>query len=647
METNLTLLDFERKKDYFEIKSKVSVLEKEKNITTFERDKQVLNIVSQIKNVARVLINDYNIPEEESYKIAFYSFLKKISHKQNQKISLPEYDLILSKKNFNFHFNFNHFLHCPNFLERIYSKSIPLKYKKNMGQFFTPIDVAAFMGEIGLEDNPKKILDPALGGGIFVSILSRLAHHNLAFTAIEKDPLCLAMAKINLSRYKNLDIEYKNVDFLDFNNSQYDLIIANPPYIRFHDIKNRNETISKIEAEISTKLSRLINYYALFFFKAKNLLKENGKLVFITPSEFLNVNYGISIKEYFKKNYEIDSIITFENGALVFEDNLSTACITILTRKSNPDKTKRVKLIKLSKWIGKDKLIKFYREKQENYSDETISLNLVKQGELNFKEKWLKYFSVDDKFEATKHNLIKLSEIASVNRGIATGANDYFLFSKSKIKEWNIEESYFKPVMAKSNFCKFIEFTDEDFNKLVSQDRPTYLLYCFSEPSNNLKKYIEYGEKQGLHKRYLTSKRNPWYSMEKRETAPIWAGVFSRDGVKFILNKTDCLNLTTFHGIYPHFKDNNKLLFLVAFLNSEHCKELIKREMRSYGGGLSKFEPKDLENIPVPNINKISQQKINEIALLFEDYLRMLRNKQDASSQKIKLENEFEKILSA
>lgn len=647
METNTTLLQFEKKEETFEIRPEVIISEKEEAIDYSQTNKQVLNVVSQIKNIAKLLINEYKISEEESHKVAFYCFLKKISTKQNQDINIPEYDKFLSSGNFNFHFDYNYFLKCPDFLEKIYSRSIPIGYKKNRGQFFTPIDIAEFMVHIGLKDNPKKILDPSLGGGIFISTLKNKANQKKVYTVVEKDPLCVAMAKINLSKFENGDIEYKNMDFLDFQNSQYDLIIANPPYVRFHDIGNRDETISKIENEIDTKLSRLINYYALFFFKAKNLLREGGKLIFITPSEFLNVNYGVSIKEYFKKNYEIDSIITFENGALVFEDNLSTACITVLTRKNNPDKNKKTKLIKLSEWIGKNNLIKFYEEKQEDYSDENISLKIVKQGELNYKEKWLKYFASDEKFESTKHNLVKLSDIAFVNRGIATGANDYFLFSNSKLKEWNIEESYLKPVIAKSNFCKFIDFTEKDFKNLISQDKASHLLYCFTEPSENLKQYIDHGEKQELHKRYLTSKRTPWYSMEKREKAPIWAGVFSREGVKFILNKTNCLNLTTFHAIYPNFKDENSLLFLVAFLNSDHCKELIKREMRSYGGGLNKFEPKDLENIPVPDINKVPQEKINQIVSLFNDYLTKIRSKQPAKSEKIQLENEFEKILNA
>jgi len=135
--------------------------------------------------------------------------------------------------------------------------------------------------------------------------------------------------------------------------------------------------------------------------------------------------------------------------------------------------------------------------------------------------------------------------------------------------------------------------------------------------------------------------------MEQRKKAPIWAGVFSREGVKFILNRTDCLNLTTFHAIYPKFDDEDKLLFLVAFLNSNHCRELMKREMRSYGGGLNKFEPRDLENIPVPDINKISNEKISEIASTFNEYLSKARIKEDTTAHKSELEMYFENILNA
>jgi len=647
METKNTLTQFFKKDGDFRIKEDYRMNDEKMEINKIEVDSQVKNVVQQIGKTSKNLSLETNLNEEDCIKITFYSLLKKISIKQNVNIEIKEYDKILEGKNLDFDYNHNYFLKHLDFLEKIYSRSIPINHKKILGQFFTPRKIAEFMSLIGLNNNIFKVLDPALGGGIFFSNLNKICSHRLSYTAIEKDPLCLAMAKINLSRLSDLDIKYINIDFLEYEENGYDLIIANPPYIRFHDISDREITISNIEKQINIKLSRLINYYALFFFKAGNLLKEGGKLVFITPSEFLNANYGKSLKEFFKKNFEIEAIITFGNGSLVFEDNLSTACITILTKKGNPDRNKQVRFIRLSKCVDMNILIKLLRASTSNISEEYFSMNVIKQGELNYKEKWMKCFENNEKFESTKKNLVKLSNIASVNRGIATGANNFFLFSKSKIKKWDIEKKFLKCVIAKSNFCEYNDFTEEDFDNLIRLDKPSHLLYCFSTPSYNLNKFISFGEKEGYQNRYLTSKRNVWYSMEKRKIAPIWAGVFSRDVVKFILNRTNCLNLTTFHGIYPKFSNEDTLLFLVAYLNSEHCKELMKRELRFYGGGLNKFEPKDLENIPVPNLEKIQKEKIKQVASLFSKYLKSSRKGEDTNLLKKEINNHFSEILNS
>ena len=125
----------------------------------------------------------------------------------------------------------------------------------------------------------------------------------------------------------------------------FDVIIANPPYIRFQGVGERDQIITQLENELYIKVSRLVNYYALFFYRAISMLKENGRLVFITPSDYLNFNYGVDLKSFIKKNCEVESIITFDNGSLIFEDNLSSACITILTKSSSDIKTKEAKMI--------------------------------------------------------------------------------------------------------------------------------------------------------------------------------------------------------------------------------------------------------------------------------------------------------------
>ena len=67
---------------------------------------------------------------------------------------------------------------------------------------------------------------------------------------------------------------------------------------------------------------------------------------------------------------------------------------------------------------------------------------------------------------------------------------------------------------------------------------------------------------------------------------PILATVFSRTRMRFALNKTDCLHLTAFHGVYPEFQSEVMRKALLAYLNSNLGKDIQVIKRREYGGGL-------------------------------------------------------------
>ncbi len=485
--------------------------------------------IEQIISLAISIENQKNIDSSLSKEIAFYCFLKNISDMLNFNLSIDYFEKIIVDFEYSFVFKLEDFQNRVDYLEILYSNVIPNSKKRSYGQYFTPPHIAELMTKLGMLSNPHSILDPAGGGSIFLSFIESKEEINCKI--IDRDPLCIMMTKLNLSRkISHLNFEYENCNFLNFKDkNKYDLIIANPPYIRFQDFSEKDETIKLIENEAGIKLSKLINYYALFFFHSISMLKENGKLVFITPTEYLNFNYGSSLKKFITKFCDIESIILFDSKSLVFEENLSSACITILTRKQNPDKNKLVKFVKILKWKSVDEIFDIV-VKDAVPTGSSVSVLTYPQNKLNYKEKWNNYFEVNEKYEAIKHNLVELSKYANVSRGIATGANKYFVLSKSKVEQLGIENIFLKPVIEKSLNCKHMDFTDEDFETIEKTHKPAYLLYVLSAPSENLLKYIKQGENEKINETYLPSKRNPWYSMEKRDVAKIWAGTFSRGG---------------------------------------------------------------------------------------------------------------------
>jgi adenine-specific DNA-methyltransferase len=107
--------------------------------------------------------------------------------------------------------------------------------------------------------------------------------------------------------------------------------------------------------------------------------------------------------------------------------------------------------------------------------------------------------------------------------------------------------------------------------------------------------------------------------MEQRKPAPIWAAVFGRRGLRFVWNKAGIHNLTAFHGIYPNGLSEIEIKALVAALNSPLVQNLAMRQQRVYGGGLRKYEPKDLLAIEVPALWKCDQPPVSRLAELLDE----------------------------
>jgi adenine-specific DNA-methyltransferase len=146
----------------------------------------------------------------------------------------------------------------------------------------------------------------------------------------------------------------------------------------------------------------------------------------------------------------------------------------------------------------------------------------------------LKHF--DDRHSVfNTNNLVSIKNYGHFSRGIATGANKFFILSKSEKEQRNLEDSLFLRCISKSEQIKKSVFTERDFALLEQANSPVFLFNLNSEPEGRAMDYIKYGEQCDYHRRYLTRFRSPWYKTEKRSPAPLLFGVFSRN--RFKVNK--------------------------------------------------------------------------------------------------------------
>jgi len=234
--------------------------------------------------------------------------------------------------------------------------------------------------------------------------------------------------------------------------------------------------------------------------------------------------------------------------------------------------------------------------------------------------KWRKYYHRQTSSEF--NSLVPFSNFARVKRGIATGANEFFTFRPSKAAKLSIDEHFLLPCICHAADVSGNIFSPEDFTHLKMTDKQVFVLDANNSSDPNVLSYLAKGVRENIHKRHLTSKRTPWYSIENKQPAPIWVGVFNRSGLRFIRNYTNSINLTTFHSVFPHPPSVSGISIdlLFAYLLTDTARTIFNDNCREYGNGLQKFEPNDLNHSNVLDLRLLPQNIKRTIESLYADY---------------------------
>jgi adenine-specific DNA-methyltransferase len=193
--------------------------------------------------------------------------------------------------------------------ESNYISETPISYRKDYGQFFTPSSVAQMMATYVMKDDPKTILDPAFGLGIFYEVIINInPRKKIQLTGYEIDERILNYFHCNAT-----DLTIIKGDFLESEMAYFDAVICNPPYMRFQKFLKRHDVLPQIEKQIGKKLAGYSNIASVFLVKALKELKPNGRLAFIMPFEFFNTGYGKEIKKSLLEKHLLKQIVIFSN----------------------------------------------------------------------------------------------------------------------------------------------------------------------------------------------------------------------------------------------------------------------------------------------------------------------------------------------
>lgn len=491
--------------------------------------------------------------------------------------------------------------------------------QKLRGAYYTPLKLAEKMVEFFVYDETiHSILEPSSGDGVFIdAVLDKgLLRNGEVLTAVEIEEQEAQKTFERVGLHEGIQIY--NMDFFQYyqmhkESSRYDLILGNPPYIRYQYLQEKQRVeMSKILIEHGMKSNKLINTWVGFIVACVHLLSENGKIAFVVPAEILQVVYAEDLRLFLANELSKITLLTFEE--LIFPD-IEQEVVVFIGEKGIEEKG--IRIIEL------------------NNLDDLNSLDLQANGfqKLNHvHEKWTKYFTnfeenrliaslrKDDRFQ-------KLSDTALINVGITTGNNKYFSVTKKIVSEYNFD-NVVRPLIGRSSHANSVYFTKEDWIENVKDGKAAYLIdfpdIPFEEYPKKHQLYINEGEKKGEHEGYKCRIRDRWYRVPS-----IWvpdAFFLRRNNLypKFVLNCCNAVSTDTMHRIKFNDGVEPERVILsyynsISFAFTEICG-------RSYGGGVLEILPGEVGNILVPVLDNVPMEKVKEISKKVDEIVRSDEN---------------------
>jgi hypothetical protein len=306
----------------------------------------------------------------------------------------------------------------------------------------------------------------------------------------------------------------------------------------------------------------------------------------------MDVNYGAALRRYLTERITLLHIHRFCPTDVQFTDALVSSAVVVFRKlPPPPDHAARFSFAGAIERPQKEAMVPL----------ET----------LRWSRKWTQFPGA---MAASNNAELTLGDIFSIKRGLATGANRFFVLTEANAHQLGLSPQFLKPILPGPR-----HLTGDVIEALPSGAPDVsprlYLLDC-SEPEERIRtawprlyEYLQQGRAQNIHKTYLTSRRTPWYSQEQRPPAPFLCTYMGRSNngkhpIRFLWNRSQATAHNVYLMLYPQGRLREALNGNLEM--QARVFEALKRinptqlvsEGRVYGGGLHKVEPKELAQTP-------------------------------------------------
>jgi len=481
---------------------------------------------------------------------------------------------------------------------------------KLRGGYYTSPEIAAWMTSWAIRTPNDLVLEPSCGDGIFLeAAVQRLEELGASKSNIAKNlkGIEIVPAEAKKARERVLRSIKKNgneiVETGDFfgwwqnsNQPSLDVVVGNPPFIRYQTFPEVHRARAmEIMSDLGLSPNRLTNMWVPFVVAAAASLRPNGRMALVLPAELLQVTYAAQLRSFLTDRFKRIDIVACNE--LIFEKAEQEVVLLLADGALKEAKSSNVCRVAMTETKTVEDILRQSAAKVVKNSEPKIISH--------DSEKWLKYFLSQNEIDFMRELrasdvTASLSAHASVDVGVVTGKNEFFVLNDEQVRELGVE-NFTIPLVSRSIQMKGSKLNKKDWRGLAAAGDRVYLLDL--KPHNGRKlpttllKYIQGGETKGVHEGYKCSIRTPWYDVPS-----IWNpdGFLFRqiyDFPRIVLNQAGATSTDTIHRLSCKSEKPERVIANTYTWLTAASAEI---EGRSYGGGVLELEPTEAERLLMP-----------------------------------------------
>lgn len=484
-------------------------------------------------------------------------------------------------------------------LATLYTQLVSGANRRALGTFFTPSPEVKLMLDMWerSEEVPSSVIDVGAGVGVFTASAAK-RWPNARIFGVDINPVTLGLLALrvwlgNLSLVADSDcgpgIHLVRDDFTAWvtdslrETTSPRLILGNPPYTRSQLLSTEDRArlgkatngLCGLRASLSTLMTAI---------SLRHLGQSDG-LCLLLPAQWLESKYAAPLRDYLagltRRRVELRLV-----ESKLFPDAQVDAVALLVGRERN-----REQAFCVATWTADN------------------APPVERAGLVGIQ--WRALFNSTPSRTTSQGPApspsapdSKLSDFCTVRRGIATGANCFFVLSDNDIAKNHLPSHRLLKLVRRLNGYPDV-IDDDAFGSLGSNEK-RWLLHvkrAHRRAGSNVDRYLKAGEDARIQTRYLCrDRRDDWYDLTHELVVPdIIIGPMTRGRVRFVENELGAVITNNLYGWrwYPEISAASRTE-IVKWLRCEAGQATVLAAARRQGDGLHKLEPSGLANVVIP-----------------------------------------------